>query len=126
MLGMTSIRDEQEHTLIGGEIGAYVERISKESGRALFVVRYNKLGVFCICEWMSPNKDIFIDLMNLGKSLGNFTHEKAHELGHRLFKPITCEATSRALAAADSDYHHMRQDDNEEETERLAKCARGE
>lgn len=123
---MVSNYDQDAHTIINGEIGTFIQRLANESGRDLFVLRYNKLAVFCICEWMSPNHDIFIDMMNLGKSLGNFDCKKAAELRQRLFKPLTCEATSQALAAADSDYHHMRQDGNEEETERLAKCSIGE
>jgi hypothetical protein len=126
MLGSVSTRKIDDHTVLGGELGRYVERLAKESGRDLFLMRYNKLGVFCICEWMSPNRDIFIDLMNLGKSLGNFTREKNTELLQRLFKPLTCDTTSQLLAQADSDYHHLRQDENEEEGERLAKCAIGE
>lgn len=126
MLGMVSTFDQKEHTLIGGEIGTYIARISKESKRDLFVVRYEKLNVFCICDWMSPLHDVFIDILNLKNSLANFDRKMADELNHRLFAPLTAEATSRAIAGAESDYHHMRQDDNEEESERLAKCAKGE
>lgn len=126
MLGMTSIFDSEKHTKIGGEIGAYVSRLAKESGRDLAVICYEELAVYCIIEWMSPNQDVFIDMMNLGKSLANFTRAKALELKHRLFKPITCKETSDFISKGDSDYHHERQDGNEEEGERLAKVSRGE
>lgn len=126
MLGMTSTYKRSDHQIIGGEIGAHIERLAKESGRDLFVVHYEKVGTFCICEWMSPNRDIFIDIMNLGKSLSNFDRSKANEVRLRLFAPLTCDGTSRAIYDADSDYHHMRQDWNEEETERLERVSRGE
>jgi len=126
MLGMTSNYNSNDHSFIGGEIGHYVNRLAKESGRDLTVIRYNKLGVFCIIEMLSPNRDVFIDLMNLGKSLANFNRAKNHELQHRLFKPLTCDETSVGITEAESRYHHDRQDENAEEQERLELCARGE
>jgi len=126
MLGMTSNYNSNDHSFIGGEIGHYVNRLAKESGRDLTVIRYNKLGVFCIIEMLSPNRDVFIDLMNLGKSLANFNRAKNHELQHRLFKPLTCDETSVGIAEAESRHLHDMQAWNEEEGERLAKCAKGE
>jgi hypothetical protein len=126
MLGMTSTFSSDEHTRIGGEIGAFIDRLSKRAGRDFGVIRYESLGVFCIIEYLSPNRDVFIDILNLGNSLANFNRAKADQLEQRLFAPLTCDGTSEALAAADSDYHHMRQDWNAEEHERLEKVARGE
>jgi hypothetical protein len=126
MLGMVSIYKRSEHTFIGGELGEYIKKFAEESGRPLFLIRYNKLGVFCICEWMSPNKDIFVDVMNLDKSLGNFTRTMADELRHRLFAPVSCAETSKAIASAESDYYHMRQDENSEEWDRQARVLSGE
>lgn len=129
MLGMTSTYNPQEHTIVGGEIGPFVERLvehdSKRRGK-LFVVRYNKLETFVVCEWLVKPFDVFVDVLNIGKSLSNFTHEKATELRRRLFAPVTAQATSTAIAQAESDYLHDMQDWNEEEGERLAKCAIGE
>ena len=126
MLGMSSVYDSKKHVLIGGEIGPYISKLGEESDRSLAVICYEKLQVFCIIEWLSPNKDVFIDIMNLGKSLANFSRAKAAELGHRLFKPISCNETSRFITEGESDYLHQRQDENEEEGERLAKVAIGE
>jgi hypothetical protein len=123
---MVSVRKPSEHAIVNGEIGAYIERLSEKSGRCLAVILYKKLGVFCIIEFLSPNKDVFIDMMNLGSSLANFTRSKASELRKRLFHPVTCEETSRAAYESESDYHHMRQDWNEEETERQERIAIGE
>ena len=126
MLGATSVYDSNKHTRMGGEIGEFVRRLAKRSGRDLGLIRYEELGVFCIIEYLSPRHDVFVDTMNLGGSLANFTREKRMELEKRLFRPLTCEETSRAIAAGDSDYHHSRQDENEEETERLERIAMGE
>ena len=126
MLGMTSVFDVNKHTIVGGEIGSHIKQLSKKANRDLFVVRYNDLGVFCICEFMSPKRNVFIDIMNLGKSLANYDLRKAQELRQRLFAPLSAEETSRSIAAAESDYHHMRQDECEEEKERLKKVAIGE
>ena len=126
MLGMTSVMNSDEHSLIGGEIGAYLRRISKRAGRDIAVIRYEALEVFCIVEFLTPNRDVFIDILNLGNSLANFNRSKSQELERRLFDPITCYGTSEALAAADSDYHHTRQDGNAEEQERLERISKGE
>lgn len=129
MLGLVSFYNTKEHTIIGGDIADFckrlVEHTPQRAGR-LFVVRYNKLGTFVIAEWLAKPKDIFVDVMNLGKSLANFDRKKAHELRQRIFKPLTAEGTVRQMAAADSNYHHFRQDENSEEWERQEKVARGE
>jgi len=129
MLGMATNYNSDEHSIIGGDITDFlcrlVENDSQKEGK-LFVVRYNKNGVFVIAEWLGRPKDVFVDVMNLGKSLSNFTRQKASELRQRLFAPLTAEETSKQIAMAESNYFHRRQDENEEEEERLQKCARGE
>ena len=129
MLGMISLYLPEEHTIIRGEIGPFCDRLVEHDpqrrGR-LFVVRYNKLGVFCICEWTDGHKDTFTDVLNLGKSLGNFGKKEAQVLRTRLFKPLTAEATSRAIIAGDSNFYHNLHDEDAEETERQGRVAIGE
>ena len=130
MLGMVSLYTSAEHTIIeGGGIPEFLTHLVEGSPRRegrLFLIRYNKLGVFCICEWTGSNKDTFVDIMNLGKSLGNFGREGACELRRRLFAPVTAEDTSRAIIGADSDFYHNLQDEDMEETERQERIAVGE
>lgn len=129
MLGLVSDYTSAEHMIIGGEISEWlkqlVEGTSQRKGR-LFLVRYNKLGVFCICEWLGKPLDVFVDVMNLGKSLGNFGRGESLELRRRLFDPLTVEDTARLTTEADSDYHHRMQDEDAEETERNERVAIGE
>jgi hypothetical protein len=126
MLGSVSIFNSDKHTLIGGDIGDFIGRLAERSRRELRVIRYNELGVFCIIEFLSPKHDVFLDTMNLGESLANFDHSRREELERRLFRPITCDETSRLVAQGESDFHHMKQDENEEEHERMARIALGE
>lgn len=126
MIGIPSVYKRHEHTFIGGDIGHYISRLSKDSGRDLAVIRYEKLGVFCIIEFVSPNRDVFVDVKNLGGSLGNFNRAAATELQRRLFKPITGDETDRFVTETESDYHHARQDDNSAEWEREERTERGE
>jgi len=126
MLGMVSNYSPNEHAIMGGEINSYVKRINKEYGKKLFVVRYLRYGTFVIAEWLAKPRDVFVDVMNLGKSLSNFNREKANELRHRLFAPVTCGETSEGIAEEESRYLHERQDENAEEQERLERCSRGE
>ncbi len=126
---MVSTYSLDEHTIIDGELSRYITRLTEGDPlrrNHLFVVRYNKLGVFVIAEWLAKPRDIFIDVLNLGSSLQSFTRKKANELKTRLFAPLTAEGTNQQVAQAESDYHHGLQDENEEETERWERLARGE
>jgi len=110
MFNLVSFYDSQKHTLIDGEISPFVKRMDDK----LFVVRYNELGVFCICRWLAEPYDIFVDVINLGKSLGNFNRKKADELRRQTFKPITASEVNKTSSEAESDYYHFRQEFNEE------------
>ena len=129
MLGLVSNYNSDDHTIVGGELSLWVARLV-ENDRVrkskLFVLYYNKLDVYVIAEWLAGPKDIFVDVMNLGKSLGNFGHAEAQELRKRLFDPLGPEETSKAVIQADSDYYHNLQDEDAEETERQELVARGE
>lgn len=129
MLGLVSNYSTDEHTIIGGELSIWLKNLMEgdpqRKGR-LFLLRYNKLEVFCICEWLGKPKDVFVDVVNLGKTLQSFTLEKANELRRRLFSPITAEETSQAIIQIDSDYHHNLNDEDSEETERQERIAMGE
>ena len=126
MLGCLSTFKRQDHIFIGGDIGQFVKRLAEDTQRDLAIIRYNRVGTFVIIEFMSPNRDVFIDIMNLGRSLANFTRDKKDELLRRLYKPISCNETSRFISDGESDYFHSRQEDNEEETERLERVKMGE
>ena len=129
MLGLVSNYNREKHTIIEGELSRWLNRLvegdPQREGR-LCVIRYNKLGVLVIAEWLGRPKDVFVDVMNLGKSLGEFDYKKAQELKGRLFKPVTAEVTRRAIIDNDSDYYHNLQDEDMEETERQELVARGE
>lgn len=131
MLSLVSFYNKVEHTIVDSDVARFCNRIiegdPKRRGR-LFTLRYNKLGVFVIAEWLSPPecRGPFVDVLNLGKSLDSFTRARAGELQNRLLAPLTAEGTIEQTTQADSDYHHNLQDENEEETERWARVARGE
>jgi hypothetical protein len=129
MLGLLSCYNSEEHTIVRGELSEWLERLVKgdpRRGGCLFLLRYNELGVFCICEWIGGGRDTFVDVLNLGKSLGNFDNKQAWELRKRLFNPVTAEESSREIVRNDSDFYHNLQDDDMEETERQERIAIGE
>jgi len=130
MLGLVSLYNSEEHTIIGGSgipewLIRLVEGDPKRRG-CLFLLRYNKLEVFCICEWVGGGQDTFVDVLNLGKSLGSFGKAEALELRRRLFAPLTAEETSREIIRGESDFFHNLQDEDAEETERNERVAIGE
>lgn len=130
MLGMSIQYNERDHSIIDGDISDFVSRLSdSEIGtqRKLFVVRYNKLRVYVIAEWLHGKKNgCFVDIMNLGNSLSNFTKQKADELRRRLYAPDTAASTASFIRQSNSDHLHQLQDEDSEEGERLERCRLGE
>ena len=129
MLGLLSCYNPDEHTIIRGEMSEWLKRLVEgipQRKGCLFLIRYNKLGVYCICEWIGGGHDTFVDVLNLGKSLGNFGQKEAQELKRRLFNPVTAEESSREIIRNDSDFYHNLQDEDMEETERNERVAIGE
>ena len=129
MLGQVSVFSSDDHTIVRGELSLWLDRLVAGDPKRkdnIFLLRYNKLKVFCICEWVGGGNDTFVDVLNLGKSLGNFGRAEANELKRRLFAPLGPEETSKILDMADSDFHHNLQDEDAEESERLELVARGE
>ena len=102
-----------------------IEGDPKRKGK-IFLVRYNELDVYVIAEWLGRPKDVFVDVLNIGKSLSNFGLTDAQELRNRLFKPIGPEQTEKAITQADSDFHHNLNDEDLEETERVQRVSIGE
>ena len=129
MLGLVSVYTSAEHTIIPGELSEWLERLVESDPQrkgCLFLLRYNKLEVYCICEWVGGGRDTFVDVLNLGKSLGSFGQMEAQELRRRLFNPVTAEESSREIIRNDSDFYHNLQDEDSEETERQERVAIGE
>ncbi len=130
MLGLVSCYNPDEHTIIRGSgipewLDRLVEDIPQREG-CLFLLRYNKLEVFCICEWVGGGRDTFVDVLNLGRSLGNFGQKEAQELRRRLFAPVTAEESAREIIRNDSNFYHNLQDEDAEETERQERVTIGE
>lgn len=127
---MVSVYNSDEHTIIKGSgLPEWLERLVKGNSHregCLFLLRYNKLKVFCICEWTDDHKDTFVDVLNLRESLGNFGRKEAYELRRRLFAPVSAEETRKAIVRNDSDFYHNLQDEDMEETERRERVAIGE
>lgn len=130
MLGLVSLYNVDEHTIIDGSgLPEWLKRLVEGDPQrkdCLFLLRYNELEVFCICEWVGGGNDTFVDVLNLGKSLGNFGQQKAQELRRRLFAPVTAEETSREITRNDSDFYHNLHDEDMGETERQERVAIGE
>jgi len=129
MLGMVSNYTSEEHTVVRGELSVWLDRLTEgdpQRKNRLFLLRYNKLGVYVIAEWLARPKDIFVDVFHIGKSLSSFGHAEAQELRQRLFNPLGPEEMQRVTSQADSDFHHNLQDEDAEETERQELVARGE
>ncbi len=129
MLGLVSNYSSDEHTIVGGELSLWLNRLvadDRERRGKLFLVRYNQLEVYVIAEWLGKPKDVFVDVFNIGKSLGNFGSAEVQELRNRLFNPIGSEETKEIISQTDRDYYSNLQEEDSLETERQELVARGE
>ena len=70
----------------------------------LFVYRQLQVGTFVIGRWISKGAGTFVDLINLGTSLANFTQEVAQDFRRQLYIPVTIEQTRKHLQDFDSDF----------------------
>jgi hypothetical protein len=121
--------DEKQHEILqGGEIVRYCQKVAPAKDRPrVFLYRHRIYKTFVIAMWAKDRAmGIFTDFLNLGKSLGNFNREKADEFSRRLYKPLSPKEMSQTIESTSRDYSRMRQDEDAEEAERLAKRAKGE
>ncbi|MHC4890451.1 MAG: hypothetical protein ACYTEO_13420 [Planctomycetota bacterium] len=111
MLGVACHYSAEQHTLLKPELLKWC--IDNTGDKQLFVYRQNQVGTFVIGRWLDHPRRWFVDVLNLGHSLSNFTRELAQELVRRITRPITAEATSRRLRETASDQRHTWEHPNE-------------
>ena len=104
MLGSACQYNPKQHVILKPSFLKWCkDQTSDERVKAeLFVYRQMQVGTFVIARWVDKSKGMFVDLVNLGGSLGNFTREVAHEFRRRLLAPVTADFTCRQMKDFDS------------------------
>jgi len=123
MLGAASVYDDRQHALIPRhEILDFCVRETNgaHDEKDLFLYHHEFTGNFVIGKWLDRRR-LFVDLMNLGPSLGGFTRQKAQEFVQRTCNRPSAKEKQQDLIKIESDHLSKLQDENEEEKERITK-----
>jgi len=86
MIGMACPYQPRVHKIIHPDLENYIKReVSDENLRdSLFIYFQTEYENFVIAHWTNQSHTAFMDVMNLGPSLSNFTREKADALREML------------------------------------------
>lgn len=119
MINMVATYDPRQHEILNPELLGWCRRVAEgvnDSTLAtrLFCYHHRWHDTFVIGAWIAEPYHAFIDLMNLGTSLGTFTHSKGQEFIDRLYNPTTGHQAAQMLRQNESDFLHQKQDENEQ------------
>lgn len=99
----------EEHELITPTMLEWCKRNLPEPER-LFMYRHRQWGTFVLAQWVGPQRTQFVDVMNLGTSLNNFTYERARGLLD-MFDPQYANRLKQHLKHVDSSFRHHQTDE---------------
>ena len=112
MIGMPCTFDAGQHAVIHPELEDWIHREIPDRNflDRVFVYRHLLYGTFVIAQWLNRDAGLFIDVMNLGYSLGNFDKEKARTLRSNIMQPITGRQARDCMRKAQDDHVERRQE----------------
>ena len=118
---------EQHEILSGGELMVWCRRTVPPVERERFFLYHHRIAnTFVIGRWAEDRElGIFTDFLHIGKSLGDFTREKAREFTRRLYSPTSATETAKIIEQSSRDYKTTRLDEDAGEKERVDKSQRG-
>lgn len=116
MLGTAYHYNSKEHELIEPECLRWIRRETADPAlrNRLFAYRHKIYGTFVVALWLGEPHGFFVDILNLGMSLGHFTRPVAQELRHRLFCPAGAKQVERFISETNSVQQHKLQDESNE------------
>lgn len=120
--------DPKQHQIIGGgEILSFCKREAPANERPrLFLYRHKLLGTFVIARWASDQAlGVFTDFLHIGRSLDEFTKEKAIEFRKRYYAPLQATKIADTINQAARDYKSERQDEADEAQEAVERGMKG-
>jgi len=122
MFNFTCQFNPVEHWLIEPEILRWCRRQVDEKDHKvrLFAYFHRVHQTYVIAWWVDRPCGKFVDMLNLGFTLGNFTREKAQEFVRHLRQPTTASDIDKQVRRVESDQLHKRQNDASAESEELA------
>ncbi len=120
MLGMACFYTPQQHQLLEPPLLDWCRNQTSDEvlKKRLFVYRQLQVGTFVIAQWLDRAKGLFVDTLNLGNSLSNFSREKAQELRRRLLAPVSSSDTKDMMSTVNSNFTHTQQETNEKLSEK--------
>jgi len=120
MLGMPCQFRPDQHEIIHPPLEDFVMRaVSEQKLRdSLFIYRHRLWRTFVIALWVGPSE--FVDVMNLGMSLGNFTRQRAKRLGQALNQSTSGKQFAKSLRQHQRDGLSQLQNESDEDADRFA------
>jgi len=121
MFGLACHYDPRQHRILESGILAWCKRqVSDPYLKERLFTYYHRLEhTFVIALWLNQPKRWFVDVLNMGYSLGNFNRHLAEGLRRRLLAPLSTSDIRRQLRNAESDHLHKLQDQGNALSDRL-------
>lgn len=118
MLGQTCRFDKAQHGLVHCELEDWIKRQVPAGERdLLFIYRHHLHGTFVIGYWVVLGS-LFMDVMNLGHSLANFSRAMAQKFKRQFGDSMSREDMIKELKQHERDRLSGLQQENDEEVER--------
>lgn len=124
MIGQPCFYKKDVHILIHPPLLRWVKnQIADDNLReSLFCYLQRQYGTFVIGQWIDTSRSMFVDILNMGQSLGSFDRDDAQELLRRLLRPTTVKETKDAMRKGASDWRLQQENENAELSERQERC----
>jgi hypothetical protein len=111
MMGLAAHFTPGEHTLITPPMLGWIRRnVPPERSEKMFMYFSHRYGNFVVGEWLNRAGGYFVDVLNLGHSLGNFTRAWAQEFLRDVHRPVGADDMARMIRQAHSDEQHSLND----------------
>ncbi len=115
MINMPCVYRRNQHKIITPRFLEWIKRQlpSPKLRDSLFVYFHLIHRTFVIAQWTVPCR-LFVDVMNLEHSLGNFTQEKAQNLIEQLKSPVSGAEMAELLKERERKWQSLRQNEDDE------------
>lgn len=125
-LGGAETYSPEKYELIEPEIIYWCRRQTPDEDlrSRLFCYYARKHGTFVVGLWTDCPKGKFVDVLNMGFSLGNFDRSMAESLRKNLLAPLRTDETIQILMSAQRDYERHTTDEAQEQSETLRRNMR--
>ena len=111
--------DEKQHEIFNSEVARWARRNAPAGWKdRLFTYHHQITENFVVAVWAKEPYGIISDIINLGKSMGNFNKPRANELMRRMWKPNDPVEMAQQINQQARNFDSRQQDKQGEKAER--------